>query len=278
MFTKVLQTFLSFLLWYFLFLMAFAFGFYIMLHKDIPGFIPSEDHYVYFDGPWTSLVKTITMFVGELEFSDIPIDPSSGLSFIAFGFLVVFVFFIVVILMNLLNGLAVSDTGIIMEKAEIVSYSTRVETISYMESVLLGDPFDFLSKWPPVSFLAKIPSLALCHQVYSHCPSARQAGHALTGATGILLFYSLLPEKKKKFPSDDEEEICGACRVKNIEDIPEDIMDATRTLVLKKDEERQKFDSEECQKQIQIVLQSQQGQIDRIESQIQLLLQLCSKK
>ena len=33
MFYKVFQTFLSFLLWYSLFLMAFAFGFYIMLHK-----------------------------------------------------------------------------------------------------------------------------------------------------------------------------------------------------------------------------------------------------
>ena len=73
-------------------------------------------------------MKTITMFVGELEFSDIPIDPTSGLSCISFGFLVVFVFFIVVILMNLLNGLAVSDTGIIMEKAEIVSYTTRCGT------------------------------------------------------------------------------------------------------------------------------------------------------
>jgi len=278
MFYKVLQTFLSFLLWYSLFLMAFAFGFYIMLHKDIPGFVPPADHYVYFDGPWTSLVKTITMFVGELEFSDIPIDPASNLSWLSFSFLVVFVFFIVVILMNLLNGLAVSDTGIIMEKAEIVSYTTRVETISYMESVLLGDPFDFLSKWPPVSFLAKIPSLALCHQVYSHCPSARQAGHAVTGATGILLFYSLLPEKKKKFPSEDDEETCGSCRVKNVEDIPKDIMDATRILVLKKEEDKQKFDVEESQKQLQLALQTQQTQIDRIESQIQLLLQICSKK
>ena len=71
------------------------------------------------------IVKTITIFVGELEFSDIPIYPASGLSCISFGFLVVFVYFIVVILMNLLNGLAVSDTGIIMEKAEIVSYTTR---------------------------------------------------------------------------------------------------------------------------------------------------------
>jgi len=278
MFYKVFQTFLSFLLWYSLFLMAFAFGFYIMLHKDVPGFKADSDHYVYFDGPWTSLVKTITMFVGELEFSDIPIDPESSLSWISFSFLVVFVFFIVVILMNLLNGLAVSDTGIIMEKAEIVSYTTRVETISYMESILLGDPFDFLSKWPPVSFLAKIPSMALCHQVYSHCPSARQAGHAVTGATGILLFYSLLPDKKKKFPSEDDQETCGSCPVKSVEDIPKDIMDAAKTLILKKEEEKQKFDSEECQKQLQQALKAQQNQIDRIESQIQLLLQLCSKK
>ena len=125
MFYKVLQTFFSFLLWYSLFLMAFAFGFYIMLHKDIPGYIATEEDYIYFDGPWTSMVKTITMFVGELEFSDIPIDPESTISWFSFSFLVIFVFFIVVILMNLLNGLAVSDTGIIMEKAEIVSYTTR---------------------------------------------------------------------------------------------------------------------------------------------------------
>ena len=135
------------------------------------------------------MVKTITMFVGELEFSDIPIDPDSPLSWFSFSFLVVFVFFIVVILMNLLNGLAVSDTGIIMEKAEIVSFTTRVETISYMESVLLGDPFQFLARWPAVRFLSRVPSLALCHQVYTSCPSARRAGHCITGATGILLFY-----------------------------------------------------------------------------------------
>merc|ERR1712066_1037295 len=148
------------------------------------------------------------MFVGELEFSDIPIDPDSKISWFSFSFLVVFVFFIVVILMNLLNGLAVSDTGIIMEKAEIVSHTTRVETISYMESVLLGDPFDFLSRWPPVRLVSRLPSLALCHQVYSSCPTARRAGHCITGATGILLFYSLLPEKKKTFPFDDDETKC----------------------------------------------------------------------
>ena len=47
--------------------------------QDIPNFTPDSDHYVYFDSPWTSLVKTSTMFVGELEFSDIPIDTESKL-------------------------------------------------------------------------------------------------------------------------------------------------------------------------------------------------------
>ena len=55
--------------------------------------------------------------------------------------------------MNLLNGLAVSDTGMIREKAEVVSAISRVETISYIESLLLGDPFDFLSNWPLISWI-----------------------------------------------------------------------------------------------------------------------------
>ena len=109
------------------------------------------------------------MFVGELEFSDIPIDPSSRLSWVAFSFLVTFVFLIVVILMNLLNGLAVDDVGAIQEQAEIVSYISRVETISHLESILLGDPFDFLTRWPPASLLAQLPAMALCHQVTTCC-------------------------------------------------------------------------------------------------------------
>ena len=46
-------------------------------------------------------------------------------AWLSFSFLLAFVFLIVVILMNLLNGLAVTDTGIIMEKAEIVAYTAR---------------------------------------------------------------------------------------------------------------------------------------------------------
>ena len=97
-----------------------------MLHKDL---IPDgdslegsadtkdgDDEYPFFNKPWHSFVKTTIMFVGEIEFADLPIDLNSWLSFL---FLLAFVFLIIVVLMNLLNGLAVSDTGLIREQAEI---------------------------------------------------------------------------------------------------------------------------------------------------------------
>jgi hypothetical protein len=49
---------------------------------------------------------------------------------LSFSFLLVFVFLIVVILMNLLNGLAVSDTGLIMEKV-VVHLTQKFQTKSF---------------------------------------------------------------------------------------------------------------------------------------------------
>ena len=103
-----------------------------------------------------------------------------------------FVFLIVVVLMNLLNGLAVSDTGLIRDKAEIFSYRSQVETISTLESMLLGDPFDFLSNVPAV--LSSLPSCSVLRQLY-RSNTLRKVFTKL-GASNILLFYNYLPEKK----------------------------------------------------------------------------------
>ena len=89
-----------------------------MLHKDTARDSNSEstgdeDSYPFFDQPFLALVKTSTMFVGELEFADIPINLESSLYPVSYFFFLSFVFLIVVVLMNLLNGLAVSDTGVI---------------------------------------------------------------------------------------------------------------------------------------------------------------------
>jgi transient receptor potential cation channel subfamily A protein 1 len=118
---RVLGTFILFLTWYSLFILAFGLGFYILLHQDLTENPEVESDYKFFDTLGLCIVKTFTMFVGELEFGDLPIDSAFG-----YIFLLAFVFLIVVVLMNLLNGLAVSDTGVIRAEAEIHAYKTQV--------------------------------------------------------------------------------------------------------------------------------------------------------
>ena len=65
--------------------------------------------------------------------SDLPFTTSVG-----YLYLLAFVFLIVVVMMNLLNGLAVSDTGVIRHEAEIYAYKCQVEIISYLEAMMLG--------------------------------------------------------------------------------------------------------------------------------------------
>ena len=107
MFFTVLTTFITFLVWYSLFLVAFGLGFFILLHGESQGIPQSDDDEPkFFNHLGLAVVKTFSMFVGELEFSSIPFQVSPGFSYI---FFLIFVFLMVVVLMNLLNGLAVSE-------------------------------------------------------------------------------------------------------------------------------------------------------------------------
>ena len=193
MFTTVITTFFAFLLWYSIIIIAFGISFYIMMHEDHKEGEPDSD-YPFFDTIWLCLFKTSAMFVGELEFSDIPFT-GNVISYLIF---LSFIFLIVVVLMNLLNGLAVSDTGLIRDEAEIVGWSARVELITYTESMLLGDPFYFLSNWPPIKLLQRIPSCAVCRFLYKF-PRVREVLQKISGGTKILLFYTCLPDKKATF-------------------------------------------------------------------------------
>ncbi len=235
MFYRVLKTFFAFLLWYSFFVVAFGLGFYIMLHADTLDHDPAEDEYKFFNYPWLTLVKTSTMFVGELEFGNIPIDLDGNMSFVAYGFLLSFVFLIVVVLMNLLNGLAVSDTGEIRDRAEVVAAVSRVETISYVESLLLGDPFDFLSNWPPFSLVRKLPSLACSRFLFARSSAVKDLSMCVTGATGILLFYSALPDKTLTIAPNKR----GAeCFRRTIMD--EDIIASSKAILARKELDKKK--------------------------------------
>ena len=76
MFFSVLTTFLTFLLWYSLFIIAFGLGFFILLHSDVEMNKKEEEKPKFFDHIGLSLVKTFSMFVGELEFSEVPFQVS----------------------------------------------------------------------------------------------------------------------------------------------------------------------------------------------------------
>ena len=200
MFFTVLTSFFYFLIWYGLFIVAFGISFYIMLHTDVEGRVKKEDEYVYFNTTFLSVVKTLTMFVGELEFSDIPIDLESSLAPLNYIFFLSFVFLIVVVLMNLLNGLAVSDTAAIQKQAEIFSHLSRVESISYLESILLGDPFDFLSNvprlfsWlPPCSLLSQVNYLSfLFYGSFFLSQSSFTSPFSFTSTAGFGVSFSAL--------------------------------------------------------------------------------------
>lgn len=126
MFTTVTFNFLKFIIMFSFMIVAFSISFYLVFQVH-------ESFTTYYQ----SLLKTIAMTTGEIEYTDLPLADFPVSSHLLF---VVFVFLIVLVLMNLLNGLAVSDIQQIQQEAEIVSYSSRVELVSYIESVFLASP------------------------------------------------------------------------------------------------------------------------------------------
>merc|ERR1711962_1875206 len=254
MFFKVLKTFIFFLAWYSLFLIAFGLGFFILLHKDTDE-APSKDDYVFFDKAWTSLVKTTSMFIGELEFSDIPVDLKSQYAPLAYTFFLSFVFLIVVVLMNLLNGLAVSDTGTIRDKAEIFCYRSQVETISTFESMLLGDPFDFLSHVP--ALLSHLPSCSLLRQLYRS--STLRRFFTTFGASEILLFYRFIPGKFIKiWPNRTPDRFCCL----TVDEVGRSILAAAKEVVIKR--ERQQQEQEKGLEDKVVMLQKQVSTLENV--------------
>ena len=146
--------------WFVCYIFAFGLGFYIALYGDTEerGHSKSGDSESYcvynnktslrcvfpekldtskFDNPFVALIKTGTMFTGEIDFDDLPMHGGSLSVSIAYIFLIAFIFVIVVVMVNLLNGLAVSDIQKILLDSKIESQISIIETIRYFESVYL---------------------------------------------------------------------------------------------------------------------------------------------
>merc|ERR1719273_2582648 len=123
---------------------------------------------------------------------------------VTFLFFLAFIFLIVVVLMNLLNGLAVGEIGEIREEAKVYSYLSQVETISYIESTMLGDPFNFLKNIPII--LSWLPSCSLIRQFYKI--TVVRTVFAKVFGPDILLFYNYFADTRVNVKPNDTTGCC----------------------------------------------------------------------
>ena len=77
-----------------------------------------------------SLVKTLVMFTGEMDYTDLEFD--HWLGYVIF---VCFIYLLVIVLMNILNGLAVSDIHKIQEEVDTYFHISIVETLAHTSFV-----------------------------------------------------------------------------------------------------------------------------------------------
>ncbi|XP_064547054.1 transient receptor potential cation channel protein painless [Drosophila montana] len=128
---------------YSIFVLTFSLCFYILFGKpqdqqqeqqQQPGSEKEDDgHFNTFSVPIEALIKTIVMLTGEFDAGDIKFD-----SIYTYFIFLLFVFFMTIVLFNLLNGLAVSDTQAIKAQAELNGAICRTNTLMRYEQVLTG--------------------------------------------------------------------------------------------------------------------------------------------
>jgi len=142
LFCKVLKKFVVIFMIFAPYILAFSFFFYISLHND---FGPEEVNVLevsnkdviekidakgeFLDKAGFSIIKTLAMFVGEMEFSDFPFERAPYFSHLMF---IIFLFVIVIVLMNVLTALAVDETNDMKRDAKIWSQQIRIDVICKM--------------------------------------------------------------------------------------------------------------------------------------------------
>ncbi|XP_071454966.1 transient receptor potential channel pyrexia-like [Hetaerina americana] len=129
MFTTVSINFSKFLLAYCCLLIGFGLGFGVLFPM-----------YPSFKMPYLSLLKSVIMMSGELEYEDIFFNSSykllyEGTSHVMF---LAFVILVTVILTNLLVGLAVSDIQGLQKTARLNRLVRQAELIAHMESIMFS--------------------------------------------------------------------------------------------------------------------------------------------
>jgi ankyrin repeat protein len=137
LFKKISCTFLTFLAWSSLLIVAFSLSFYVLLHDSKTSSINSNLSSTLFHNPLSSLFTTVCMFVGGFEAMLLLFDSAAGTIHIIF---ILFVFLLSLVLLNIFVGLAVRKIQKVESKAELLLLRARVNAVSDTERVLLRNP------------------------------------------------------------------------------------------------------------------------------------------
>lgn len=136
MFTTVAVNFSKFLMAYMCLLIAFSLSFGVLLSR-----------YKSFKEPTWTLLKTIIMMSGELEYEDVFFDDEAPIIYpvTAHIMYLAFVLLVTIILTNLMVGLAVSDIQELQRSAGLDRLVRQAELVAHLESML----FSRLLYWVP---------------------------------------------------------------------------------------------------------------------------------
>ena len=137
------------------------------------------------------LTNTFVMFVGEVELFDV--SESVAFKWMEIGFFLSFIFFLLVVLMNLLNALAIADTKDLMDDAEMEMLSSLLETVSnkrFTLSILSMIPGKLLTSLVPDSVLVEDENDEKTNKVITIIPYDKSAKAKEWQEYNVCLFFS----------------------------------------------------------------------------------------
>jgi len=133
MFNRVVKTFSQYFVVYMGLIICFAGGYFIMLpHKENPS-------NAYPKSFWKLVPKVFVMFTGEQEFMNIPFETDDDKTVYKVWEMLFFLSFLmltVIILLNLLNGLAVADAREMLDAAEADMLVSLVGTAAFWDEIM----------------------------------------------------------------------------------------------------------------------------------------------
>ncbi|KAM7344076.1 transient receptor potential cation channel protein painless-like [Cochliomyia hominivorax] len=156
MLKAVCKSFLKGFLLYSIFILTFTLCFYIKSEKESePQSQENDENYFHkFSNPLVAFAKTMVMFTGEFDAGSLNL----GRNYPNYLLFLSFVFFMTIILFNLLNGLAVSDTQAIKDQAELNDIICRTNILYRYEKAAVEQTLNlnFLLKRQPFRGICRI--------------------------------------------------------------------------------------------------------------------------